>query len=206
MNKEDLEKVDVIIDFSTPPATMELLDLCVKQAKGLVIGTTGLSDDQIKRVQDSSVKIPVLLSPNMSLGVNLLFKLTEVAASALQNEFDIEVFEAHHRFKKDSPSGTAKKLIEIIKESVADLNSAPEMHGREGIVGERRDNEIGVMAMRGGDIVGEHTVFFAGIGERIELTHRATNRDIFARGSVLAAEFVNHREPGYYSMYDVLGF
>lgn len=206
INSDDLEKVDVVIDFSSPSATMELLELAVKQKKPLVIGTTGLSDEQILRIQDASEKIPILFSPNMSMGVNLLFKLTEVAATALQNEFDIEVFEAHHRFKKDSPSGTAKRLVEVIKESVSDLHQADEVYGREGLVGERKDKEIGVMAMRGGDIVGEHTVFFAGMGERIELTHRATNRDTFARGSVLAAEFLCHKGAGFYSMFDVLGF
>ena len=141
----------------------------------------------------------------MSLGVNLLFRLTEIAAKALQNEFDIEVFEAHHRLKKDAPSGTAKRLVDIIKSSVDELRSADEVHGRNGITGERKNDEIGVMAMRGGDIVGEHTVYFAGIGERIELTHRATRRDIFAAGAVRAIEFLIGKKPGVYTMFDVLG-
>ncbi len=205
INAADMAGVDGMIDFSSPKSTLSLLNIAVKTGKPVVIGTTGLSADEMKSVEKASEKIPVLISPNMSLGVNLLFKLTEMAAGALGNNFDIEIFESHHRFKKDAPSGTAKKLAEVIKSSVKELGSSREVSGREGITGERSDNEIGIFAMRGGDIVGEHTVFFVGMGERIELTHRATSRDTFAAGAVLGLEFITGKEPGLYSMYDVLG-
>jgi 4-hydroxy-tetrahydrodipicolinate reductase len=142
----------------------------------------------------------------MSLGVNLLFKLTEVAAGALSPDYDVEIFEAHHRLKKDAPSGTAKRLLEIVRSGMKGLGGAREVDGRSGMTGERTRNEIGVLAMRGGDIVGEHTVFFTGIGERIELTHRATDREILSKGAVAAMEFLAGKPAGLYSMYDVLGF
>lgn len=201
-----VEKCDVIIDFSAPAATMELLDLAESYQKPLVIGTTAFTDEQKNRIEEASKNIPLILSPNMSLGVNLLFKLTELASKALNSDYDVEVFEAHHRFKKDAPSGTAKRLVEIIHNNFPGLNDAVEYYGREGITGERTTREIGVHAMRGGDIVGEHTVYFAAMGERIELTHRASSRDTLARGAVLAAEFLVTRKPGSYSMFDVLGF
>ncbi|MFC1668809.1 4-hydroxy-tetrahydrodipicolinate reductase [Spirochaetota bacterium] len=202
---ENIGDVDVLVDFSSPAATLKLLDLAVAEKKPIVIGTTGFSDEEKEVIKDASSKIPVLLSPNMSIGVNILFKLTEIAAKALENKFDVEVFEAHHRLKKDAPSGTAKALVDIVKESVPVLNNAAEISGREGMVGERTGNEIGVMAMRGGDIIGEHTVFFVGNGERIELTHRAIDRDVLARGAVLAVEYLNGKDSGLYSMFDVLG-
>jgi 4-hydroxy-tetrahydrodipicolinate reductase len=194
--------VDGIIDFSAPEATMELLPYAVKHRKPLVIGTTGFNEADTKKIEDASADIPVILSPNMSVGVNLLFKLTEMASKTLKKGYDIEVFEAHHRLKKDSPSGTARRLIEIIKKSIPRMNRAPEKIDR---TGQRTDDEIGVMVMRGGDIVGEHTVYFAGLGERIELTHRLTSRDTLAHGAVLAVEFLTEKQPGLYSMFDVLG-
>ncbi len=202
---DDVSRCDGVIDFSSPAASMRLLAAAKDAKRPLVIGTTGFTPDQRAAIDEAGRDIPVLFSPNMSLGVNLLFRLTEIAAKALQNEFDIEVFEAHHRLKKDAPSGTAKRLVDIIKSSVDELRSADEVHGRNGITGERKNDEIGVMAMRGGDIVGEHTVYFAGIGERIELTHRATRRDIFAAGAVRAIEFLIGKKPGVYTMFDVLG-
>jgi 4-hydroxy-tetrahydrodipicolinate reductase len=205
MNESDLKNVDVMIDFSVPEATLSLLDLLKKRRIPIVIGTTGFSQDGVKRIEEASKDLPVLLSPNMSVGVNLLFKLTEIASKAFKGEYDIEVFEAHHRFKKDAPSGTAKKLVEIIKNAVPGLSNAQEISGREGMVGERGDKEIGVMAMRGGDIVGEHTVYFIGMEERIELTHRAASRDTFARGAVRVMEYLIDKKPGLYNMFDVLG-
>lgn len=196
---------DVVIDFSAPSATEVLLKKAVQQKIPVVIGTTGFSNAQKEMIQEASHTIPIVFSPNMSVGVNLLFKLTQLAASVLQDGYDVEIFEAHHRLKKDSPSGTAKKLIDVVMETRKDLHSAKLMHGREGIIGERTNNEIGVMVMRGGDIVGEHTVYFIANGERIELTHRATTRDNFARGAVRAAEFVVSRKQGLYTMFDVLG-
>jgi 4-hydroxy-tetrahydrodipicolinate reductase len=206
INPGDVGKAEGIIDFSSAPASMRLLEEALAGRKPLVIGTTGLSDDEKKRVEAAGGRIPVLLSPNMSLGVNLLFKLTETAARALNAEYDVEIFEAHHRFKKDAPSGTAKRLLEIVKENMRGLKNAKSVPGRDGIVGERTSNEIGIHAMRGGDIVGEHTVFFTTIGERIELTHRAASRDILAAGAVTAMEFLAGKPAGLYTMYDVLGF
>ncbi len=206
ISADELDKVDGVIDFSLPGATMKLVDAVTQNPKPLVVGTTGLSDPEIERIVKVSKTVPVLMSPNMSIGVNLLFKLTELASRALGNRFDIEVFESHHRFKKDAPSGTAKKLLSTIKESIPELEDCREISGREGISeNERSSNEIGVFAMRGGDIVGEHTVFYVGMGERIELTHRATSRDIFAAGAVTALEYLVEKGPGLYTMYDVLG-
>jgi len=185
---------------------MRLLEEACAAGKPLVIGTTGFSDDQKKSIENASRQIPVLFSPNMSVGVNLLFKLTETAARALNTEYDVEIFEAHHRFKKDAPSGTARRLLEIVRENMGGLEKAKEVPGRDGIVGERSKNEIGILAMRGGDIVGEHTVFFTTFGERIELTHRATSREILSSGAVTAMEFLAGRPAGLYTMYDVLGF
>jgi 4-hydroxy-tetrahydrodipicolinate reductase len=193
---------DGIIDFSSPEATMEILPYALKHRKPLVIGTTGFTEDDRKKIEAASADIPVIISPNMSVGVNLLFKLTEMASKTMKNGYDVEVFEAHHRFKKDSPSGTASRLIDIIKKSIPRMNRAPEKIDRKG---QRTDDEIGVMVMRGGDIVGEHTVYFVGLGERIELTHRASSRDTFALGAVLAVEFLTGKKPGLYSMFDVLG-
>ena len=204
IDKADISNVDVIIDFSSPAAVMQILNKCADQKKPIVIGTTGITEEQKKIINEISEIIPILHPPNMSLGMNLLFKLTEIAATALDTSYDVEIFEAHHRFKKDAPSGTAKKLVEAVR-NMKGLENAREVTGRDGIVGERSDKEIGVFAMRGGDIVGEHTVFFTAIGERIELTHRATNREIFARGAVKGAEFLKGKKPGLYNMFDVLG-
>jgi 4-hydroxy-tetrahydrodipicolinate reductase len=206
INQGDVQKTDGMIDFSSPAASMLLLEEARAARKPLVIGTTGLTDDDKKSIEKAAREIPVMLSPNMSLGVNLLFKLTETAARALTTDYDVEIFEAHHRFKKDAPSGTAKRLLEIVKESMQGLKDAKQVPGRDGIVGERTRNEIGIHAMRGGDIVGDHTVFFTTIGERIELTHRATSRETLASGAVTAMEFIAGKPAGLYTMYDVLGF
>lgn len=205
LEKESLAGCNGVIDFSAPSATMKLLEYAVPESVPLVIGTTGLTEKEISVIKDASRTIPIVFSPNMAVGVNLLFKLTEIAAAALSSEYDIEIFEAHHKFKKDAPSGTARRLVEIIKDHSEGLKEAKEISGREGMVGERSKDEIGVFAMRGGDIVGEHTVFFVGSGERIELTHRATSRSNFSTGAVMAIEFLADRGPGLYSMYDVLG-
>jgi 4-hydroxy-tetrahydrodipicolinate reductase len=198
---------DVLIDFSSVKATLNVLSQAVESKIPLVIGTTGFDSKEKDEIEKASKEIPILFSPNYSLGVNLLFKLTEITTQALEgSNFDVEVFEAHHRNKVDSPSGTAKKLVEIIKNSSAALEAAKEITGRDGIVGKRTDDEIGIFAMRGGDIVGEHTVFYAGVDERIELTHRASNRTAFGRGAVVGAEFIAQKKSGLYTMFDVLGF
>ncbi len=196
---------DAVIDFSAPAATLVLLQKAVEHKIPVVIGTTGFTETQQEKIQQAAQIIPIVFSPNMSVGVNLLFKLTQMAASVLQDGYDVEIFEAHHRLKKDSPSGTAKKLIDVVMETRKDLHGAKLMHGREGIIGKRTDNEIGVMVMRGGDIVGEHTVYFIANGERVELTHRASSRENFARGAVRAAEFLADKKNGLYTMFDVLG-
>jgi 4-hydroxy-tetrahydrodipicolinate reductase len=206
INEDDIAKSDGIIDFSSPHASVSLAGAARRKGKPLVIGTTGFNPDEKKAVEDAGGEIPVLLSPNMSPGVNLLFRLAEIAAAALPQGYDVEIFEAHHRFKKDAPSGTARRLAEIVKASMKGLNDAREVYGREGPVGERTHKEIGVLAMRGGDIVGDHTVFFNGMGERIELTHRATSRSSLAKGAVAAIEYLDGKPAGLYSMYDVLGF
>ena len=205
INSAAMRKVDGMIDFSAPASGMEILGCALKEKKPVVIGTTGFSVPEMEKISAASSEIPVLFSPNMSLGVNLLFKLTEMAAKALGSGFDAEIFEAHHRFKKDAPSGTAKKLSEIIRKNLTGMGAGREIFGREGITGERSASEIGVMAMRGGDIVGEHTVFFVGLGERLELVHRAGSRDTFARGAVRAIDFLKDKRPGLYTMSDVLG-
>jgi 4-hydroxy-tetrahydrodipicolinate reductase len=195
---------DVVIDFSSPEAAINLIGIASITGKPLVIGTTGFSDKQIDMVRESSKKTAVLLSPNMSVAVNLLFKLTEIAAKSLNKGFDVEIVEAHHRLKKDSPSGTAKRLLEAVRTGPA-YAGAKEVNGREGMTGERSNSEIGVFALRGGDLVGEHTVSFIGMGERIDLSHRATSRDVLASGAITAAEFIKDKKTGYYSMFDVLG-
>ncbi len=206
INKGDLEKVDGIIDFSLPAASMKLAGVLSEMGKPVVVGTTGLTDAQVAGIKELSSRMPVIQSPNMSLGVNLLFKLTEIASAALTTDYDVEIFEAHHRFKKDAPSGTAKRLLEIVKQNMKGLENAADINGREGISGERTNNEIGMHAMRGGNIIGEHTVFYTGLDDRLELTHRAASRDVFARGAVSALEYLVTAGPGYYTMYDVLGF
>lgn len=206
LNAEDLKNIDCIIDFSSPAATLKLIDLMKDIKKPVVIGTTGFTAEEAERIKSASSSFPVILSPNMSLGVNLLFKLTEIASKALSTDYDVEIFEAHHRFKKDAPSGTAKRLLDEVKNNMKGLSAARDVNGREGITGERTSNEIGMHAMRGGSIVGEHTVFYVGMDDRIELTHRASSRDVFARGAVSAAEFLTGKTPGLYTMYDVLGF
>ena len=171
----------------------------------MVIGTTGFTDEQKKEIEAAADIIPLLFSPNMSVGVNLLFKLTELASRILKEGYDIEVFESHHRLKKDAPSGTAKKLVEIIKSSAPEMADYTRCTAATALPENAREMRSACMAMRGGDIVGEHTVFYIGQGERIELTHRATSRDILARGAVLGLEFLAGKEAGYYSMFDVLG-
>lgn len=199
-----IDKIDVLIEFSSnQEAALGHLRLLAADKKAAVIGTTGFDSSQIEEIKNLSKNIPVVLAPNMSIGVNLLFKLVEKASKVLKDKgFDIEVIEMHHRYKKDAPSGTAVKIVEILKQQTG---IEKVVYGREGLTGERPSKEIGVFALRGGDVVGEHTVIFASQGERVELTHRATSREIFAKGAVEAAKWVVSREPGLYDMIDVLG-
>lgn len=195
---------DVIIDFSSHAATAEMLKLAVAQKKPIVIGTTGHSAEEKKKLLALAADVPCVWAGNFSVGVNLLFALTRRAAAVLGADYDAEVIEMHHRFKKDAPSGTAERLLEIILKE-RKLTAQALRHGRSGITGERTPTEVGVHALRGGDVVGEHTVMFAALGERVELTHKATDRAIFARGAVRAAHWVVSQKPGVYDMQDVLG-
>ncbi len=196
----------VIIDFSSPAATRSLLQEIKGNDTRIVIGTTGLSENDIELMKSTAERNAVLFSPNMSLGVNFLFHLTRVAAEKLGADFDIEIIEAHHRLKKDAPSGTAKKLGEIVSEAIGSTYNEAVRHGRQGLIGERTTKEVGIHAIRGGDIVGDHTVLFAGPHERLELKHAAHSRAIFARGAVTAAKWLHEKEPGFYTMQNVLGF
>jgi 4-hydroxy-tetrahydrodipicolinate reductase len=195
---------DVIIDFSAPSATGHVLELAHAHHKAVVIGTTGHTGDEKPALQKLAARIPCVWAGNYSVGVNLLFALTRRAASVLGADYDAEVVEMHHRFKKDAPSGTAARLLEIILEE-RQLTAAALRHGRSGLTGERQPTEVGVHALRGGDVVGDHTVMFAALGERLELTHKAGDRAIFARGALRAAHWVINRPPGLYDMQDVLG-
>lgn len=205
---EDVTTENVVcIDFSSPASLSRLLPAASKMKVPLVIGTTGLTDMDTSLIASFSGEIPILVSPNMSLGVNLLFLLTEMVASRLKNSYDIEIIEAHHRFKKDAPSGTARRLGEIVAGIFSKTYDTCVKDGRAGISSEDRPHkEIGMHSVRGGDIVGDHTVLFAGIGERIELRHQAHNRSTFARGALLASAWLSDKKSGLYSMRDMLGF
>ncbi len=200
-----LKDVDVLIDFSLPEPTLELAAEAAKQNKPVVIGTTGLKEDQQAQLKDTMKGVPTVFAPNMSVGVNVLFKVIDEVARILGPGFDIEVIEAHHRFKKDAPSGTAVKLGEILANARGKTLKELARYHREGIIGERTADEIGMQTIRAGDIVGEHTILFGGIGERFEVTHRAHSRDTFAAGAVRAALWIVEQKPGFYDMMDVLG-
>ena len=196
---------DLLIEFTRPEATIDNLRECRRLGKAMVIGTTGLSREQIAEVEAASGEIPVVFAPNMSIGVNVLLNLLRTAAAALGDDYDVEIIEAHHRHKVDAPSGTALKLGEVVADALdRDLDECA-VYGREGQTGERDRKTIGFATVRGGDVVGDHTVLFAGEGERIELTHKASSRMTFAGGAVRAAGWLSGREPGLYSMQDVLG-
>jgi 4-hydroxy-tetrahydrodipicolinate reductase len=196
---------DVVIDFSAPEATAQLVPSAAEHGCALVIGTTGLDARTDEAIARAATRVPVMRSANMSLGVNLLLGLVERTARALGDAFDVELVEWHHRQKKDAPSGTALALARAAADALGRDLATVGRYGREGQPGARSPDEIGVLAVRGGDIVGEHTVFFCGLGERLELTHRASSRETFARGAVRAATWVHGRAPGLYDMRDVLG-
>jgi len=201
-----IDQCDVVIDFSLREATLPLARICAQSAKPMVIGTTGHDPSEKEEILQATSGIPVVWAGNFSTGVNLLFYLTEQAARVLDSSssFDAEVVEMHHKLKKDAPSGTADRLLEILKHARG-LTDKQIAHGRSGLPGERPVDEVGSHALRGGDVVGDHTVYFAGIGERIELTHRATDRKIFAAGALRAAKWIIGKPCGLYSMQDVLG-
>ena len=206
---DDLRSVvgagDVVIDFSFHSVTPSVTALCAEYKKAIVIGTTGHSESEKVQIANFKSQLPMVWASNYSTGVNTLFWLTRKAAEILGPGFDLEVVEMHHRLKKDAPSGTATTLAEILADVRKEQLSKVIRHGREGIVGERTATEIGMHSLRGGDVVGDHTVIFAANGERVELTHKASSRDTFANGALRAAQWVTRQKPGLYDMQDVLG-
>jgi 4-hydroxy-tetrahydrodipicolinate reductase len=193
---------DIVVDFTNPTTTMNHAMLASNHKRPFVTGTTGLSKEQLEALETASKAIPMVVAPNMSVGVNLLYRLVENASKILGDDFDVEIIETHHRFKKDAPSGTAARLADILARS---KEGSTVIYGRKGLVGERPRKEIAIHALRGGDVIGEHTVIFAGIGERVEITHRAHSRATFANGVIRAIRFVVDKSPGIYTMGDVLG-
>lgn len=199
-----MERGEVVIDFSSPAATLEHMRTIAHHRRAIVIGTTGFSAPELEELKSLAHQIPCVFSPNMSVGINLICKVIGEMARTLGDDYDIEVIEAHHRLKKDAPSGTALKIAEVLAHSVSrDLNQVG-VYARKGLIGERTKGEIGIQTIRAGDIVGDHTVLFGGMGERIEITHRASSRDTFARGALRAASWVVRRPAGLYDMMDVL--
>ena len=200
-----IEQCDALIEFSFHDVTAGVVELCAKHGKALVIGTTGHTEAEKSPISNFKSQIPIVWASNYSTGVNTLFWLTRKAAEILGPGFDLEVVEMHHRLKKDAPSGTATTLLEILGD-VRQLQLKEALrHGREGITGERTNSEIGIHAIRGGDVVGDHTVIFAANGERVELTHKASSRETFANGALRAAQWLVGQKPGIYDMQDVLG-
>lgn len=200
----DVNQFDVLIDFTRPEATMRYLDACAAVGKPMVIGTTGFSAQELDVMMDAAKEIPIVFAPNFSVGVNLLLGLVAQAAKVL-TDYDIEIIEAHHRYKVDAPSGTALRLGQAAADALGRDLASCAVYGREGITGERDRQQIGFATVRGGDVVGDHTVLFAGLGERVELTHKASSRLTFAQGAVRAAHWLQGREAGLYDMQDVLG-
>lgn len=196
---------EVLIDFTTPETTMANLAACQSAGRKMVIGTTGFSEDQRSRITATAKDIAIVFAPNMSVGVNVCLKLLEIVAQVMNDDIDIEVIEAHHRHKIDAPSGTALAMGEVVAKALGRNLAECAVYGREGRTGERDRQTIGFESIRAGDIVGEHTVMFAGIGERIEITHKASSRMTFAKGAVRAAQWLNQRSSGLYDMQQVLG-
>jgi 4-hydroxy-tetrahydrodipicolinate reductase len=203
--ESDLRKADCLIDFTRPEGTLQHLAACRQQGVHLVIGTTGFSAEQKQIVETASREIPIVFAPNMAIGVNAVFKLLDVAARILNEGYDVEVIESHHRHKVDAPSGTALRMGEVVADALGRYLPECAVYGREGHTGERPPTQIGFSAIRGGDIVGDHTVLFAGIGERIEITHKSASRMPYAQGALRAARFMQSRKQGLFDMQDVLG-
>jgi 4-hydroxy-tetrahydrodipicolinate reductase len=202
---EALSGCDVLIDFTRPAGTLHHLAACRELGVRLVVGTTGFDDEQKRTIADAAREIGIAMAPNFSVGVNVTFKLLQVAASALKEGFDVEILEVHHRHKVDAPSGTALRMGEIVAAALGRDLKSDAVYGREGVTGERKTETIGFATMRGGDAVGDHTVMFLGTGERIELTHRSGSRATYAEGALRAARFLMGRGNGLYDMQDVLG-
>lgn len=199
------DKIDVLVDFSSPSATIPCLKSISGRPVPVVIGTTGFSKEEIEYIKLYAQKTPCVFAPNMSVGVNLLLKVLADIAKVTGDDYDVEIVEAHHRLKKDAPSGTAMKMAQVLAASLNRNLEETAVYARHGLIGERTNKEIGIQTVRAGDIVGEHTVLFGGLGERIEITHKASSRDTFARGALKAAQWVYKQTPGLYDMQDVLG-
>ncbi|WP_431264139.1 4-hydroxy-tetrahydrodipicolinate reductase [Roseateles chitinivorans] len=203
--KAGLAQADVLIDFTRPEGTMAHLALCAELGVRTVIGTTGFSPDEKAKIGEFAQRAAVMMAPNMSVGVNVVLKLLQQASKALAQGYDIEIVEAHHRHKVDAPSGTALKMGEVVAEALGrDLKTCA-VYGREGVTGERDPSTIGFATVRGGDVIGDHTVMYLGVGERIEISHKASSRATFAQGSLRAARFLGERKTGLFDMNDVLG-
>ncbi|MEG3222511.1 4-hydroxy-tetrahydrodipicolinate reductase [Vibrio gigantis] len=200
-----IEEFDVIVDFTAPVSTLANIELCKRHGKKLIIGTTGFSEEEKQVIDTASKEMPIVMAPNYSVGVNLVFKLLEKAAKVMGDYCDVEIVEAHHRHKVDAPSGTAIGMGEAIAGAMGNELNDVAVWSREGITGERTKDEIGFATIRAGDIIGEHTAMFADIGERVEITHKATDRMTFANGAIKAAVWLNDKPAGFYTMTDVLG-
>jgi 4-hydroxy-tetrahydrodipicolinate reductase len=200
-----IDNVDLIISFTTVEASLEHLRIASSKGKAMVIGTTGFTKDNLKEVAELTKKSPCVMASNMSMGVNLLLKVLQDIAKVLGDAYDVEIVEAHHRMKKDAPSGTALKMAQVIADALNRNLDDVAVYARKGIIGERKPKEIGIQTLRAGDIVGEHTVIFGGLGERIEVVHKVSSRDTFARGALRAALWVYGKPAGLYDMQDVLG-
>ena len=203
--EEVVDSGEVLIDFTTPECTLENMRLAASKGLSMVVGTTGITGDALKEVGELTRKLRCVMAPNMSVGVNVMFRIAGEMAKLLGNDYDMELLEVHHRLKKDAPSGTAMRLAQILAEATKRDLQEVAVYERKGMIGERTDREIGIQTWRAGDITGEHTVMFGGIGERLELIHRAHNRDNFARGALKAAVWVVNQPMGLYDMQDVLG-
>jgi 4-hydroxy-tetrahydrodipicolinate reductase len=197
---------DVLIDFTRPEGTLAHVVACSKQGLRMVIGTTGFTDAQKKSITDAARGVAIVMAPNFSVGVNVMFRLLEIAAKSLGPGYDVEIFEAHHRLKVDAPSGTALRMGEVVAQALGRNLGQSALYGREGVTGERKDDTIGFATVRGGDLVGDHSVMFIGTGERLDVTHRASSRANYAHGALRAARFAMSRNNGLYDMADVLGF
>jgi len=200
-----LEHAKTLIDFTRPEGTLQHLKVCRTLGVNVVIGTTGFTDAQKAEIADAAKDIAIMMAPNMSVGVNVTLKLLQMAAKAMSTGYDIEIIEAHHRHKVDAPSGTALKMGEVIAEAQGRTLAECAVYAREGVTGERDPSSIGFATIRGGDIVGDHTVLFAGTGERIEITHKSSSRVTYAQGSLRAVRFLAGKHKGLYDMFDVLG-
>jgi 4-hydroxy-tetrahydrodipicolinate reductase len=200
-----LPKIDLLFEFTIPEASLEHLRLMANHGKAMVLGTTGFTAAQLAEVRSLAQRLPLFMAPNMSPAINVMYKLIADAARLLGADFDVEIVEAHHRYKVDAPSGTAARMAEVLAQTLDRDMEKVGVYGRKGIVGQRKDEEIAVLSIRAGDLTGDHTVMFGGIGERLEIIHRTQSRDAFGRGALRAARWIVHQKPGLYDMQDLLG-